>query len=128
MPYSLGLGNNQKVCEEEEVSLLGLQACLQLHVAIKEERPVVAHEGLHKGTCLWADGGEAAFPANGNRGNKGNQLTQMSVSEDWAETVHTHCKKQMSEPDLGFLHYGVFYLRNFWIKARTHQHFFLQIL
>lgn len=69
--YSLGLGNNQKVCEEEEVSLLGLQTCLQLHVAIQDERSVVAHEGLHKGACLWADGGEAAFPAKENKGNKG---------------------------------------------------------
>lgn len=84
MPYSLGLGNNQKVCEEEEVSLLGLQACLQLHVAIKEESPVVTHEGLHKGTCLWADGGEAAFPAKGNRGNKGTLFIQTSMSEDWS--------------------------------------------
>lgn len=71
VPYSLGLGNNQKVCEEEKMSLLGLQTRLQLHVAIQDERSVVAHERLHKGTCLWADGGEAAFPAKGNKGDKG---------------------------------------------------------
>lgn len=44
VPYSLGLGNNQKVCEEEKVSLLGLQTRLQLHVAVQDERSVVAHE------------------------------------------------------------------------------------
>lgn len=70
VPYSLRLGNNQKVCEEEKVSFLGLQTCLQLHMAVQDERSVVAHERLHKGTCLWADGGEAAFPAKGNKGDK----------------------------------------------------------
>lgn len=68
-PYLLGLGNNQKVCEEEEVSLLGLQARLQLHVAIQDEGPVVAYERLHKGPCLWADGGQATFPAEGHKIN-----------------------------------------------------------
>lgn len=48
-PYSLGLGNNQKVCEEEKVSLLGLQTRLQLHVAVQDEHSVVAYERLHKG-------------------------------------------------------------------------------
>lgn len=55
-PDLLGLGNNQKVCEEEKVSLLGLQTRLQLHVAVQDERSVVAYERLHKGPCLWADG------------------------------------------------------------------------
>lgn len=73
--YSLGLGNNQKVCEEEKVSLLGLQTRLQLHVAVQDERSVVAHERLHKGACLWADGGEAAFPEKGNKGDKGKQIS-----------------------------------------------------
>lgn len=66
-PYLLGLGNNQKVCEEEKVSLLGLQTRLQLHVAIQDECPVVAYERLHKGPCLWADGGQATFPAKGHK-------------------------------------------------------------
>lgn len=79
VPYSLGLGNNQKVCEEEKVSLLGLQTRLQLHVAIQDERSVVAHERLHKGTCLWADGGEAAFPTEGNKGNKGKRISWLPV-------------------------------------------------
>lgn len=82
VPYSLGLGNNQKVCEEEKVSLLGLQARLQLHVAVEEERPVVAHERLHKGTCLGADRGEAAFPAKGSREDKGTQFSRLPMSED----------------------------------------------
>lgn len=47
--------------------LLGLQTRLQLHVAVQDEGPVVANEGLHKGPCLWADGGQAAFPAKGQK-------------------------------------------------------------
>lgn len=93
VPYSLGLGNNQKVCEEEKVSLLGLQTCLQLHVAVQDERSVVAHERLHKGTCLWADGGEAAFPAKGNEGIKGKQISRLPVSENQAVTSRTCCQK-----------------------------------
>jgi len=93
VPYSLGLGNNQKVCEEEKVSLLGLQTRLQLHVAIQDERSVVAHERLHKGTCLRADGGEAAFPAKRNKGNKAKRINRLPVSENRAATFHTYCQE-----------------------------------
>lgn len=60
---SLGLGDEQRVGEEEEMSLLGLQARLQLCLGVTQEEATrtLGQEGLDQGTGLWADGCQAAF-------------------------------------------------------------------
>lgn len=65
----LGLGDEQCVSEEEEVSLLGLKACLQLRLGVTQEHTAwtLSQEGLDKGTRLWADWRQAAFPWGQNQ-------------------------------------------------------------
>lgn len=49
---SLGLGHQEGVIKEEEVSLLGLQACLQLCLGVTQEKTgwTLGKEGLDQGT------------------------------------------------------------------------------
>lgn len=49
---SLGLGDEQRVGEEEEMSLLGLQARLQLGLGVSQEETagILGQEGLDQGT------------------------------------------------------------------------------
>lgn len=49
---SLGLGDEQRVGEEEEMSLLGLQARLQLGLGVTQEETagILGQEGLDEGT------------------------------------------------------------------------------
>lgn len=69
MGDSLGLGDEESVAEEEEVSLLGLQARLQLGLGVAQEvaAGTLGQEGLDQGTGLWADRDQAALPV-GPRG------------------------------------------------------------
>lgn len=66
---SLGLGDEQCVGEQEEVSVLGLQACLQLCLSMAQELTAwtLSQEGLDKGTGLGADWCQAAFPGGQNQ-------------------------------------------------------------
>lgn len=50
--HSLGLGDQEGVIKEEEVSLLGLQACLQLRLGVTQEKTgwTLGEEGLDERT------------------------------------------------------------------------------
>lgn len=66
---SLGLGDEQRVGEEEEMPLLGLQARLQLRLGVAQEEATrtLGQEGLDQGTGLWADWRQAAFSVGQKR-------------------------------------------------------------
>lgn len=66
---SLGLGDEQCVGEEEEMSVLGLQARLQLRLGVTQEEATrtLGQEGLDQGTGLWADWHQAAFSVGQKR-------------------------------------------------------------
>lgn len=61
---SLGLGDEESVAEEEEVSLLGLQASLELGLGVTQEDAArtLGQEGLDQGAGLRADRDQAALP------------------------------------------------------------------
>lgn len=65
----LGLGDQEGVIKEEEVSVLGLQACLQLHLGVTQEQTgwALGEEGLDQRARLWADWCQAAFPRDGKK-------------------------------------------------------------
>lgn len=67
---SLGLGDEKRVAEEEEVSLLGLQASLQLGAGVTQEEAAgtLGQEGLDQGTGLGADRDQAALPVGQEEG------------------------------------------------------------
>lgn len=60
----LGLGDEQRVRENEEMSLLRLQARLQLRLGVAQEQAAwtLGQETLDQGTGLRADWRQAAFP------------------------------------------------------------------
>lgn len=60
----LGLGDEQRVREEEEVSLLDLKAGLELRLGVTQEQAAgtLGQEGLDEGTRLRAHWRQAAFP------------------------------------------------------------------
>lgn len=68
--HSLCLGDQQRVAEEEEVSVLRLQARLQLRLRVTQEEAAwtLGQEGLHQGTGLRLDWREAAFPGGARGG------------------------------------------------------------
>lgn len=68
--HSLGLSDKQRVIEEEEVSVLGLQARLQLCLGVTQEQAsrAFSQEGLDQGAGLWADWYQAAFPGGQRQG------------------------------------------------------------
>lgn len=78
---SLGLGDEQRVGEEEEMSLLGLQARLQLGLGVTQEETagILGQEGLDEGTWLRADGCQAALPAGQEQGQ---DATELDSDED----------------------------------------------
>lgn len=64
----LGLGDEQRVRENEEMSLLRLQARLQLRLGVAQEQAAwtLGQETLDQGTGLRADWRQAAFPGGKN--------------------------------------------------------------
>lgn len=63
LPLSLllGLGDDEDVGEEEEVSVLRLQPCLQRDVAVQEERPIRTQERLDQWARLWTHRNQEAL-------------------------------------------------------------------
>lgn len=51
----LGLGDDEKIIEEDEDSLLGLKACLQHHIALENELPDWAEQRLDQGKNVLAN-------------------------------------------------------------------------
>lgn len=76
---SLGLGDEKSVAEEEEMSLLGLQASLQLGLGVTQEEAAgtLGQEGLDQGTRLRADRDQAALPVGQDEGGGGRHWAQM---------------------------------------------------